>query len=291
MSENILQWLERYVAIYRRLPRPEPPPQWDAAVLAQAQKALRPPTRAPRWPRWFATAAALSLAIGLGWHLNRESTPGYPPAPAPGADGAQPGQSARARQAAPTDAARDANEKKDAAAHAPESAAGPGAAPEEGLSRRQESEPSVQAPVVSTPSKSLEAPPAAPPPPARVDAPAPAANEAAAGASASKTEQDAASVMAEPTLEERADAALPTPEPQADHAARAAMRPKPEPAPFANNQGKTDGDPVPPPEAWIARIEEQLQRGQTEDAVQDLKRFRTAYPKFPLPKHLEDLLH
>jgi hypothetical protein len=89
------------VALYRELPRAEPPAALDAAVLAAARAAVR--ARRPVWLAPAAAAAVMVLAVGVGWQLRheplRESTP--PAAPATEAETtAEPaGEAAKAEQA------------------------------------------------------------------------------------------------------------------------------------------------------------------------------------------------
>ncbi|GAA0905931.1 hypothetical protein GCM10009552_12530 [Rothia nasimurium] len=64
--------------LYARLPRTEPDPALDAAVLAAAKAAT--PRRRPRWPLALGSAAVLVLAAGLAWQL-RETQPVYAPPP------------------------------------------------------------------------------------------------------------------------------------------------------------------------------------------------------------------
>lgn len=69
-------------ALYARLPKAEPDPALDAAVLARAGRAASARRRA-RWPVALGSAAVLVLAAGLAWQL-RDSRPDVtatPPAP------------------------------------------------------------------------------------------------------------------------------------------------------------------------------------------------------------------
>lgn len=60
-------------ALYARLPKAEPDAALDAAVLAQADRAV-PARRRARWPVALGSAAVLVLAAGLAWQL-RDSRP------------------------------------------------------------------------------------------------------------------------------------------------------------------------------------------------------------------------
>ncbi|WP_448097259.1 hypothetical protein [Luteibacter yeojuensis] len=61
-------------ALYARLPKAEPDPALDAAVLAQADRAVPVRRRRTRWPVALGSAAVLVLAAGLAWQL-RDSRP------------------------------------------------------------------------------------------------------------------------------------------------------------------------------------------------------------------------
>ena len=68
LSPSERERLDALVAAYRKLPRAEPSAEVDAAVLRGARDALRTRTR-PRWPALLATAATMTLAVGLAWQL------------------------------------------------------------------------------------------------------------------------------------------------------------------------------------------------------------------------------
>lgn len=61
-------------ALYARLPKAEPDPALDAAVLAQADRAVSVRRHRTRWPVALGSAAVLVLAAGLTWQL-RDSRP------------------------------------------------------------------------------------------------------------------------------------------------------------------------------------------------------------------------
>lgn len=125
MSDKDLDGLDQLAAAYRKLPRPEPSPALDAAILAQARAAVAKPARRNRWPTWIASAAAVTLAVGLAWRvrvgdeagqpapLARDSAPAAAPAVVP------------TEAPAPTDALLESN----TAPVEPDGAAGPVAQP------------------------------------------------------------------------------------------------------------------------------------------------------------------
>ncbi len=75
------------LAAWRALPRVEPPAALDARILAASRQQApampaggASPGRRPRWPAMWATAAVLTLAVGVSWQL-RQQHPGAPTAP------------------------------------------------------------------------------------------------------------------------------------------------------------------------------------------------------------------
>ena len=72
-------------AAYRKLPRAEPPPALDRAVLAQARAALVKQPEAARRPRWLlpvGLAATAVLAIGVAWRMDKQPEDRWPSRPA-----------------------------------------------------------------------------------------------------------------------------------------------------------------------------------------------------------------
>lgn len=70
-------------AIYRRLPRAEPPKRLDRAILAEATRAVhgRSQPRAQRWLLGVGSAAGVLLAAGIAWRVNQEINFGQPAVP------------------------------------------------------------------------------------------------------------------------------------------------------------------------------------------------------------------
>ena len=65
-------------ALYRSLPRKEPPPAMDRAIKRAAADAVRGTARrsTPRWPVAVASAAMVVVAAGLGWRLMPQTVKG-----------------------------------------------------------------------------------------------------------------------------------------------------------------------------------------------------------------------
>lgn len=98
---------ERLRRLYGALPREEPPPALDAAVLAAARRAVARPSFARRWGAPISIAAVLVLVVGVTLEMQREE-PGVetsvapsaaPPAAAP--DAAAPAEAPKAPQEPP----------------------------------------------------------------------------------------------------------------------------------------------------------------------------------------------
>ena len=105
---------ERLRRLYGTLPREEPPPALDAAVLAAARRAVARPSFARRWGAPISIAAVLVLVVGVTLEMQREE-PGVEtsvaPAPAPPAAAPQappPAEPAQAPKAPPERRARPA---------------------------------------------------------------------------------------------------------------------------------------------------------------------------------------
>jgi len=150
-------------ALYARLPKAEPDAALDAAVLAQADRAVPARRHRARWPVALGSAAVLLLAAGLAWQL-RDSRPEVSVTlPAPAAPGAASSEHPR--------------EQATASAVLRESAPAP--APQANARR------SAPAPVrvLAVPAPPAPAPAAAPPPPPEAEsAPAQASGQAFAPA-------------------------------------------------------------------------------------------------------------
>jgi resuscitation-promoting factor RpfA len=135
VSDKDLDGIDQLAAAYRKLPRPEPSPTLDAAILAQARAALAKPARRTRWPAWVASAAAVTLAVGLAWQVRDRTETGQPapfappPAPAESAPATPPeADFARQREEAPP---LQDERRNEGFAAAPEAAAAKPAATEE----------------------------------------------------------------------------------------------------------------------------------------------------------------
>jgi len=72
-SDDDLPDERELAALYARLPKVEPDPSLDAAVLASAARAT-PAKHRPRWPVALASAAVLVLAVGVAWQVREIPT-------------------------------------------------------------------------------------------------------------------------------------------------------------------------------------------------------------------------
>ena len=313
--------LDALVAAYRRLPQVEPPAALDAAVRAHARAALRPAK--PRWPGLLATAATMTIAIGLAWQLNdaedvRETQrPGAASVPEPQRTSAEVLEDG---PVASSDAGR--HEQHTKAAESPESnraldelaestapEAPPAAterkpnadatAPEESRARaaialprpiteiEQSPQPSTEPPSRSERHAPLESSAAPAPPPARrsATAPPPAAIPAPAAVPA------APSAVAPPVA--KRDTADTRDEPPDGRLARdeADAFEERQTAPGARaDAGLGAASAAREPQDWLDEITRLLRTGQRARAIESLREFRDAHPDAELPPELAELL-
>lgn len=236
--------------LYARLPRTEPDPALDAAVLAAAKAAT--PRRRPRWPLALGSAAVLVLAAGLAWQL-RETQPVYAPPPVV-MERAPSREEAPAVVAAPPPAVDEVTSTS-AAPVAPTRRAERTPAP---VARKSvhttapvmESMESM-APYSIAPAPPV--PPAPPAPPSPAEPPAPG---------------EVRTYVAAPRLKLDNAPAL-----QAADTAQVASRPA----------------TVPDPDTQVADIRRMLDEGRRADALHALKILRRTYPHYDLPQDLRDL--
>jgi hypothetical protein len=129
---------ERLRRLYGTLPREEPPPALDAAVLAASRRALAAPSLARRWGIPLSVAAAAVLAIGLALQMRGHEDAGEraPPASmrtdefAPRAkSAAEPGRPEAKREAPAAPAAPPFAPRREAGPNPDAARAQPGPAP------------------------------------------------------------------------------------------------------------------------------------------------------------------
>ncbi|KAF1005744.1 MAG: hypothetical protein GAK28_02959 [Luteibacter sp.] len=265
-SDDDLPDEQALAALYARLPRAEPDPALDAAVLAAAARATVP-RRRPRWPVALGSAAVLVLAVGMAWQL-RQSAPApiaytpavpaspsedvaAPPPPAPppiempaAQETVQKASPAAARRVAPT---VHAQVRKVVRAAPP---------PLEQPAPMIMAAPAEPAPVAAPP-----APPAPPSPPASLTPPVPG---------------EVRTYVAAPSLKlDSAPAAR-------ENAAYAPSGAVATPAPMTSA-------PTLDPDTRVAEIRRLLGEGRRDEALRELKTLRREHPRYELPQDLRDL--
>lgn len=253
-----------YGALYRRLPRLEPPRRLDRAVLGEAARAVR--GQAPRRQRWIVglgSAAGLVLAAGIAWQVGQEALrqPANLPARQPSTD-VVPVQPIEEAARAPAPAA-----SSDVAASAEESAAAPASPRQQARSAPAERMAPAKAQGAREPPlpMSVPAPPPAPPAPARPEWKAVSSSASDASAGARKVAPAAAAGRVR------------------DHTRQDARERSPAlPADLQRDLQRAPAD-------WLAHIRQLLQQGDREQALQSLDLFRRTYPDQPLPDDLRTL--
>jgi hypothetical protein len=244
----------RLAALYRKLPQAEPDARLDAAVRAQAQRAvaaMEAPVRTPAHGRWLpalSAAAIVALSAGIAFQIGPQlwqrsarqpetqsaAVPAAPPpaAPQPGAAAAGALQESAAPAAmAPRDVPALPAEMKKVENAAPQPAPRAFPAPSRTM---QETTP---------PPPAAEAKPAMPAPAMTAPVRAKQADTESAGAPAA--------TLAAPATQDR-NATL-------------------------------------YPEHWLANIRQMLRDNRREEALRSLAQFRKRYPGYRLPDDLRDL--
>lgn len=275
-------------ALYRRLPRAEPPRRLDRNVLAEAARAVH--GRRPRRQRWLlgvGSAAGIVLAAGIAWHMGHDALrqqsaalPAKPPAhpqeyvPVQPIDGAQ----RPASEASPS--------PDEPVVATPPAAAAPAPAPEP--TRRRAAKPAETA----KDQRVAAPPPAAPPPlPATAEprqeqqalsqpVAAPPAPSSTATAAADR-EPEAAM---EPEVAKDASAAA-----EALGAGNSPKRVHTGVAPSPMGSVELRRDMQLAPEDWLARIRQLMRQGRRQQAIESLRLFRHAHPDWALPDDMRAL--
>ena len=266
-------------ALYRRLPKAEPPRRLDRSVLGEAARAVHGYTpRRQRWLFGLGSAAGLVLAAGLAWHvgqdaLHQESQLSAPAPSAPAA--ARPSFvpvapiSEPARQRARTEAAPVQDAARESAASA---AAAPPAKP--APQRKADAKAKAVAPMAQPTA-------AAPPPPAPATATPERAPQAFSDAEAER-DQAAAGLRAGDAVGAAAKDAVSEDKLESRHRANAA--PAPSSSVELRRDMQLDADD------WLAHIEQLLHQGRRQQAIESLRLFRNAHPRHVLPDELRALL-
>jgi Meckel syndrome type 1 protein len=263
-------------ALYARLPKVEPDAALDAAVLAEATRAM-PVSRRPRWPVALASAAVLVLAASVAWQVRelqpapgviREAVPVATPQEAAKSIAAEAAPTPDLRKTASVGAASAANA---GAAPAPNVGAASAAMPAPRAKAVRRAPPSVTAQVTATP--------ATPPPPP--EPPKPPAPPEPLAASQSPIVSTAPTVSAVP-------APAPAPASAADFAPAQQHYEAAGSMPASKLLRK-----MPPsalgPDDRVGDIRRLLGTGDRAQAMRELGELRRRYPNYELPQDLRDL--
>ncbi|HVF36091.1 MAG TPA: hypothetical protein VND91_12285 [Candidatus Saccharimonadia bacterium] len=310
LSPRERERLDALVAAYGRLPKAEPPAAVDAAVRANARAALQ--RVRPRWPGLLATAATMTIAIGLAWQLRdaedaREAQrPSATSMPAP--QRTDPGRTTEVVEdgtAVSTDPdlrerdvkARDVPETPRAFDDFEETPAAPAPPPHDPSARRAEAEAAAPA------EPRARAPVPAPQPIPEVEQASQASGEPPLRKQAdalfeSKTAPApppaAIRVPAAPPAVARSSAAATRDAPQQERLSRDASAnaiEALESAPTDRADARLGAAAATrEPRDWLDEIVRLLRTGQRERAIESLREFRAAHPDAELPPELAELL-
>lgn len=272
-------------ALYRRLPRPEPPRRLDRSVLGAAARAAHGYTpRRQRWLLGLGSAAGIVLAAGVAWHvgqdaLRREQELAPPAAVAP-AETARPTWVPVAPISEPARRAHDQAAASPAPAAPSVGTAAPPPAAKQAQALQKNEAKAKAAPKPQAARESFAPPPAAAPAPAVAPEPAPAQ---AFPADAERAEQSADSsvggVAGGRAAKDARDA-------EVDSIARHRGTAAPSPSGSVELRRDLQLDP----QTWLARIDELLRKGRRQQAIESLRLFHVAHPDYPLPDELRSLL-
>jgi len=272
-------------ALYRRLPRPEPPRRLDRAVFGAAARAAHGHTpRRQRWIVGLGSAAGIVLAAGVAWHvgqdaLQREQAASAPTAIAP-VGRVRPTVVPVEPITPPAARPREPAEATPAETATAETAGTQTAPARQGTPRQETAQPSPAA-KANARRKEAAAPPPPPPPPALEPAPAPAPLPQAFAP---------AEVDAESAPAEAAGRGAPAAASDAAPRSTSMARPRSATAPSPSSSVELRRDLQLDPDTWLARIEELLRKGRRQQAIESLRLFRVAHPDRELPDHLRALL-
>ncbi|WP_266167920.1 hypothetical protein [Dyella subtropica] len=270
---------DKLAALYRKLPKKEPGPALDAAVLRAAAQAVQPAAhRRTRWPIALGSAAVLVLAAGLGWRMRDMPLTQTPPSPGATTIEAErtSAEPASADRASPVQAAANVREAAAPVADQPVAAAAPAPSPTTPhlragqatvtamkVQRYAPAAPSQIAPVA----EALQAP--VPAPPAAEQAATYASPMPLASGDAAKAESMA-------------------PQSRMMAAPRAMDQATPAPAPTMDND--TARDPNDTPAQELDKIRHLFSSTHRNEARQRLADFHRDHPDYPLPDDLRTQL-
>ncbi len=253
---------------YADLPQPKAPDHLDAAILAEAHRAVGARPGGRRWRSWMipaSMAATLFVAVIIGAQLRYLLPSDESP------------QAARSDSAVSGNLAKEMR-KEDNVAAQDKTAAAPAPAPVE------------QKPARAPQRRMAAAPAPAPSNQPMADQAAPAAAAPAALAEKQEAVQsERAAPSAEAGLMARKKKALSEGEVSTFAAPPAAPEAAAAPAPQPGEQlGAAKADTASlRPEEWLARIRQLKQQGRLDEAKKELAAFKKRYPAYTLPKDLE----
>lgn len=267
-------------ALYRRLPRAEPPRRLDRSVLGEAARAVHGYTpRRHRWMVGFGSAAGIVLAAGVAWQVGQKalqqphdgfrSSPIVVPVEPITESSLRKRERATAQKAAAP--AAPAAEMETAAAPEPKPAK-PSLAPK----------PTPKPAVAADAAKRLQppAPPAAPPPAQAVPFPA----------QAERTESAAPAAAATGALAPNDEELKAKQESGGDRLDQAASNRARSPALSAPSESvELRRDMQLSPDNWLAHIRQLLQQGRQQQAIDSLRMFRRMHPNVPISPELREL--
>jgi hypothetical protein len=271
-------------ALYRRLPRVEPPRRLDRSVLGEAARAVH--GQIPRKHRWivgFGSAAGIVLAAGVAWHvgqnaMQQQSYDAYRMAPSVvPVEPITESSALRKRERERANAAQSAAASSPPAAEMEPAAAPPPEPAKPSLARKAAPKPPPPPAAARETMPPAPAPVAAPVPQSPVPFPAQDAQRSEGDASATAT--GALSPKVEELKAKQVGGAV-----LLDKVAPDRVHSNAPPAPSSSVELRRDMQLS--PGDWLAHIEQLLHQGRRQQALDSLRLFRRVHPD----QHLSDEL-
>jgi hypothetical protein len=272
----------RFGAVYRRLPRYEPPRRLDRAVLGEAARAVHSgkPPRRQRWIVGVGSAAGLVLAAGIAWRIGHDAmNPNEAAAPTivPVQPISEPARAKREEQAQPQ--AEQADAAPALESRAQNATASP--PPRDEIKQTPHKSRASSKPAAAEPRTPPPAPAAAPPP-----APFPAQERDRAAAKDLEKSDTFGATSA--TGAAAAGAVAPAEDKKAKLSSEGESGLASPTTPSGSVELRRDMQLA--PDEWLSHIRQLKRQGRHQQAMESLRLFARMHPDWTIPDDLRPLL-